>query len=58
LIKQFYRILARHRDVVKFCQLEWCPDFEEHLQRTAIYSFADKWKKFMPEEEGELIAQR
>lgn len=45
------------RDVTKFCELEWYPDFEDIIKHTEIYNFADKWKKFMTEEEGELIAE-
>jgi hypothetical protein len=45
------------RDVTKFCELEWYPGFEDIIKRTEIYNFADKWKKFMTEEEGELIAE-
>jgi len=45
------------REVLKFCELEWYPEFENLIKRTEIYNFADKWKKFMTEEEGELIAE-
>ena len=45
------------REVLKFCELEWYPEFEQIIKRTEIYNFADKWKKFMTEEEGELIAE-
>ncbi|MGH7602351.1 MAG: hypothetical protein ACREOI_38785, partial [bacterium] len=45
------------RDVTKFCELEWYQSFEDIIKRTEIYNFADKWKKFMTEEEGELIAE-
>jgi len=45
------------REVLKFCELEWYPEFENIIRRTEIYNFADKWKKFMTEEEGELIAE-
>jgi hypothetical protein len=45
------------REVTKFCELEWYPEFENLIRRTEIYNFTDKWKKFMTEEEGELIAE-
>jgi hypothetical protein len=32
-------------------------EFEDLIKRTEIYNFADKWKKFMTDEEGELIAE-
>lgn len=45
------------REVLKFCELEWYPGFEDLIKNTQIYNYADKWKKFMSEEEGELIAE-
>lgn len=44
------------REVTEFCELEWYSEFETAIRKTKIYNFADKWKKFMTEEEGELLA--
>lgn len=44
------------REISEFCELDWYSDFEKAIKKTKIYNFADKWKKFMTEEEGELLA--
>ncbi len=45
------------RKTLEFCELDWYEDFENIIKHTTIHNFADKWKKFLTEEEGEILAE-
>ncbi len=45
------------RQTLDFCELEWYEGFERLVRQTKIYNFADKWKKYLTEEEGEVLAE-
>ncbi len=44
-------------ETLEFCELEWYDGFETLVRQTPIYNFADKWKKFLTEEEGEILTE-
>jgi hypothetical protein len=45
------------RETLEFCELEWYEDFEKLIKKTQLYNYTDKWKKFMTEEDGNLLAE-
>ena len=45
------------REVAQFCELAWTSQFEEVISRINFYSPVDKWKKYLTEQEGDLILE-
>lgn len=45
------------REVAEFCELAWTAHFEEAINRIGFYSPVNKWKKYLTEEEGEIVAE-
>jgi hypothetical protein len=44
------------RATLAFAELDWSADFERSIRETAIRDCTDKWKQFMSQEEGDLLA--
>ena len=45
------------REVIDFCELNWDEDFERVVQSTTFHNNVNKWKRYLSEEDGNLILE-
>ncbi|MCI0399036.1 MAG: sulfotransferase [Chloroflexi bacterium] len=45
------------RPLLAFCGLDWTPQFERVVKGMAFYNPVNKWRKYLSEEEGDLILE-
>jgi hypothetical protein len=45
------------REVAQFCELAWTSQFEEAINGISFHSPVNKWKKYLTEQEGDLIVE-
>ncbi len=45
------------REVAQFCDLAWTARFEEAINAINFYNPVEKWKKYLTEQEGDLIVE-
>lgn len=49
--------LKQLRALTAFCELDWTQQFEDEVSKMTFYNPVDKWKKYLTEEEGDLILE-
>jgi Sulfotransferase domain. len=45
------------QNLVHFCELKWNDKFESIIREMSFYNNTNKWKKYLTEQEGDLIIQ-
>jgi hypothetical protein len=45
------------RPLLDFCRLDWTPKFEQVVKGKTFYNPVNKWRKYLSEEEGNLILE-
>ncbi len=45
------------RQVIDFCELDWDAQYEKIVRSYKIYNYADRWKKYISEENGRLLRE-
>lgn len=45
------------QDLLQFCQLPWSERFQRQVKNLTFYNPANKWKKYLSEEDGNLILE-
>jgi hypothetical protein len=45
------------KPLLKFLELEWTPQFERVIDGKTFYNPVNKWRKYLTEEEGNLIIE-
>ena len=51
------RPVQRLQEIAEFCDLRWHPEFEQHIQSMKFYDPSNKWKKYLSEQQGNIILE-